>query len=71
MKKAYELSILCECEIGIIIFDSHNNLYTYADNDINNILQKCAENTEPYELLTNTDIIEVKIVIKYIFNLIK
>ena len=26
MKKAYELSVLCDCEIALIIFNSSNNL---------------------------------------------
>ena len=27
MKKAYELSVLCECEIALIIFNSNNKLH--------------------------------------------
>ena len=27
MKKAYELSVLCDCEIALIIFSSSNKLY--------------------------------------------
>ena len=26
MKKAYELSVLCDCEITVIIFNSHNKV---------------------------------------------
>ena len=26
MKKAYELSVLCDCEIAVIIFNSHNKV---------------------------------------------
>ena len=29
MKKAYELSVLCDCEIAVIIFNSHNKVDTY------------------------------------------
>ena len=29
MKKAYELSVLCDCEIAVIIFNSHNKVGTY------------------------------------------
>ena len=28
MKKAYELSVLCDCEIAVIIFNSHNKVGT-------------------------------------------
>ena len=28
MKKAYELSVLCDCEIAVIIFNSHNKVFT-------------------------------------------
>ena len=34
MKKAYELSILCDCEIALIIFSSSNKLYQYASTDM-------------------------------------
>jgi hypothetical protein len=27
MKKAYELSVLCDCEILLIIFNSNNKLF--------------------------------------------
>ena len=27
MKKAYELSVLCDCEIAVIIFNSHNKVF--------------------------------------------
>ena len=34
MKKAYELSVLCDCEIALIIFSSSNKLYQYASTDM-------------------------------------
>ena len=40
MKKAYELSVLCDCEISVIIFNSHNKLFQYASTDMDNILLK-------------------------------
>uniref|UniRef100_A0A1I7X0L8 MADS-box domain-containing protein n=1 Tax=Heterorhabditis bacteriophora TaxID=37862 RepID=A0A1I7X0L8_HETBA len=29
MKKAYELSVLCDCEIALIVFNSTNKLFHY------------------------------------------
>jgi hypothetical protein len=40
MKKAYELSVLCDCEIAVIIFNSHNKLFQYASTDMDKILLK-------------------------------
>lgn len=43
MKKAYELSVLCDCEIALIIFNSNNKLVQYASTDIDKILLKYTE----------------------------
>lgn len=40
MKKAYELSILCDCEIALIIFNSTNKLFQYASTDMVRVLAK-------------------------------
>ena len=40
MKKAYELSVLCDCEIALIIFSSSNKLYQYASTDMDKVLLK-------------------------------
>lgn len=58
MKKAYELSILCDCEIALIIFNSGNKLFQYASTDMDKILLKYTEYNEPHESRTNTDIVE-------------
>lgn len=39
MKKAYELSVLCDCEIALIIFSSNNKLYQYASTDMDKVCQ--------------------------------
>lgn len=57
MKKAYELSVLCDCEVAIIIFNKSNKLYQYASTDMDQILLKYTEYSEPHESLTNTNII--------------
>lgn len=58
MKKAYELSILCDCEIALIIFNSSNKLFQYASTDMDKILLKYTEYNEPHESRTNADIHE-------------
>lgn len=32
LKKAYELSVLCDAEIALIVFSSRGRLYEYANN---------------------------------------
>ncbi|XP_061399319.1 myocyte-specific enhancer factor 2 isoform X5 [Musca vetustissima] len=59
MKKAYELSVLCDCEIALIIFSSSNKLYQYASTDMDKVLLKYTEYNEPHESLTNKNIIEI------------
>lgn len=59
MKKAYELSVLCDCEIALIIFNSSNKLFQYASTDMDKVLLKYTEYNEPHESRTNKDIVEM------------
>ena len=59
MKKAYELSVLCNCEIALIIFNSSNKLFQYASTDMDKVLLKYTDYNEPHESRTNKDIVEV------------
>lgn len=59
MKKAYELSVLCDCEIALIIFNGSNKLFQYASTDMDKVLLKYTEYNEPHESRTNSDIVEV------------
>lgn len=68
MKKAYELSVLCDCEIALIIFSSSNKLYQYASTDMDKVLLKYTEYNEPHESLTNKNIIEVSRFIRHRIN---
>lgn len=43
MKKAYELSVLCDCEIALLIFNTNGKLVEYASTDIDQILMKYTE----------------------------
>lgn len=58
MKKAYELSVLCDCEIAVIIFNSNNKLFQYASTDMDKVLLKYTEYDQPHESQTNKDILE-------------
>ncbi|XP_077353308.1 myocyte-specific enhancer factor 2C-like isoform X2 [Festucalex cinctus] len=58
MKKAYELSVLCDCEIALIIFNSTNKLFQYASTDMDKVLLKYTEYNEPHESRTNADIVD-------------
>ncbi|KAI8639617.1 hypothetical protein BD408DRAFT_421013 [Parasitella parasitica] len=57
MKKAYELSVLCDCEIALIIFNNNGKLVQYASTDIDKILMKYTEYNEPHESKSNQDFI--------------
>lgn len=59
MKKAYELSIMCNCEISLIIFTESDELYKYASTDLDLTLLKYTECTRTQESLTNKNFIEV------------
>jgi hypothetical protein len=61
MKKAYELSVLCGCEIALIIFNSNDRLFQYASSDMDKVLLKYADYNEPHESCTNVDIIDVSL----------
>jgi hypothetical protein len=56
MKKAMELSILCDCEIALIIFNHNNKLFQYSSTDIDKILLKYTEYNEPHENRSNADV---------------
>ncbi|XP_061820594.1 myocyte-specific enhancer factor 2A-like [Nerophis lumbriciformis] len=58
MKKAYELSVLCDCDISLIIFNTSNKLFQYASTDMDKVLLKYTEYNQPHESRTNSDIVE-------------
>jgi hypothetical protein len=59
IKKAYELSVLCGCEVGLIMFSHSGKLYQYASTDMDRILLRYTENTEAYESRNNEDVARV------------
>jgi hypothetical protein len=56
LKKAYELSILCGVDIGVIMFNGYGRLFTYASGNLDNLLLRYAESGEPVESKSNADI---------------
>ncbi|KAJ0535799.1 putative transcription factor MADS-MIKC family [Helianthus annuus] len=40
LKKAYELSVLCDAEITLIVFSSRGRLYEYANNNIKSTIER-------------------------------
>ncbi|KHJ48865.1 SRF-type transcription factor [Trichuris suis] len=71
MKKAYELSVLCDCEIALIIFNSSNKLFQYASTDMDKVLLKYTEYNEPHESRTNADIVEVSQLFLFLVHLLR
>jgi len=37
LKKAYELSVLCDAEVALVVFSSRGRLYEYANNRFNSL----------------------------------
>ncbi|XP_077251065.1 agamous-like MADS-box protein MADS1 [Tasmannia lanceolata] len=40
LKKAYELSVLCEAEIALIVFSTRGRLYEYANNSVKRTIER-------------------------------
>ncbi|XP_050253847.1 agamous-like MADS-box protein MADS3 [Quercus robur] len=40
LKKAYELSVLCDAEVALIIFSSHGKLFEFGSTDMDKILER-------------------------------
>ncbi|KAK9271194.1 hypothetical protein L1049_026784 [Liquidambar formosana] len=40
LKKAYELSVLCDAEVALIVFSSRGRLYEYSNNNIKSTIEK-------------------------------
>ncbi|GMY09374.1 agamous-like MADS-box protein AGL11 [Fagus crenata] len=49
LKKAYELSVLCDCEVALVVFSSRGRLYEYASNNTNSTIERykkaCSDNS--------------------------
>lgn len=57
MKKAMELSVLCDCQIALVIFNSNNKLFQYSSGDIKAVLERFKNDTlGPHEKRNNKDV---------------
>lgn len=56
MKKAYELSILCNCDVAVIIFNSQDKLVQYSSSDMDQLLLRYTNYGEPSETRSNEDV---------------
>lgn len=56
MKKAYELSVLCGCEIGIVMFNCQGKLFQFATHDLDSLLMRYTECEDALESKNNADI---------------
>ncbi|KAE9620142.1 putative transcription factor MADS-MIKC family [Lupinus albus] len=49
LKKAYELSVLCDAEVALIVFSSRGRLYEYSNNNIRSTIDRyrkaCSDNS--------------------------
>ncbi|KAK4285577.1 hypothetical protein QN277_002259 [Acacia crassicarpa] len=49
LKKAYELSVLCDAEVSLIVFSSRGRLYEYSNNNIRSTIERykkaCSDNS--------------------------
>ncbi|KAF5398889.1 hypothetical protein PHET_07833 [Paragonimus heterotremus] len=52
-KKAYELSVLCECEIALIVFTKSDRLHQYASYTMEHILHRRDAHPKSNEFYTN------------------
>jgi hypothetical protein len=55
MKKAMELSILCDCNIAVLVF-SGDKLFQYSSEDMDEVLRKYHNFDGHYEALTNNEV---------------
>ena len=59
MKKAMELSVLCDFDIALVIYNSHAKLYQYSSGNIEDVLRRFhTECAEAHEVRNNQDLFD-------------
>ncbi|XP_059667019.1 MADS-box protein AGL42-like isoform X2 [Cornus florida] len=52
LKKAYELSVLCDAEIGLIIFSQKGKLYEYCSSNMQNLVERFREYAKKEQIIS-------------------
>ena len=47
LKKAMELSILCQCEMAVVIFNHNGKLYDYGSKNVHKTISRFKNNGRP------------------------
>ncbi|XP_011030221.1 PREDICTED: agamous-like MADS-box protein AGL21 isoform X1 [Populus euphratica] len=53
LKKAKELSVLCDAEVGVIVFSSTGKLYDHANTSMKSIIERYSKQKEECQPLLN------------------
>ncbi|KAL5054478.1 hypothetical protein RYX36_035160 [Vicia faba] len=62
-KKAKELSILCDAQVGLILFSSTHKLYHYASSSMESIIDRYNKSTKDHHRAIDTTL-DVKVIHK-------
>ncbi|KAL5078464.1 hypothetical protein RYX36_017448 [Vicia faba] len=54
LKKAYELSVLCDAEVALIVFSSRGRLYEYSNNNIRSTIDRYKKACSDHSSTTTT-----------------
>lgn len=58
MRKAMELGVLCNAQVGLVLFDDKGRLYQFSSNDMDQILEQYGQAVlEPHERYTPHDLL--------------
>nr|AIZ95379.1 MADS33 [Erycina pusilla] len=55
LKKAKELAVLCDAEVGIIVFSSTHRLYDFASSSMKSVIERYSKMKEDYRLDSNSE----------------
>lgn len=56
MKKAMELSVLCDCSVAVVVVASNGRIYEYGSNGVADVLQQYAQAEGVVQSLNNASV---------------